>query len=584
MPEILGAVFFHPGHRSVSVGEGAAGVVDLRTRPGSGDGELRGAADISMASARLELDQRLGGTSWIVSARRSYLDVLRGGLEWFGLGELDLPYAFHDLSARFDAQLSDRYSLEASGLWEDDRLFGDLEGILERTNANWGNATGRVTLNSPFGPWRARHTIGLSRYRSHVEESGDTLTDGRPIPWSEPPADNRVMHVRLGTEIEPLAQPGQPAAWGTGYEVVFQNTHYDGPSPRFHPVRPDTTVRIFREEQSWTAAGWFETRLKAGPLVTIAPGLRVEGGSSIVREGAIRVAPRLAVRFAPGANTTLSASVSRTWQYLQSIAVAGPSAHPAFHASQFWLLAGDSSPAIRADIATVGAEQWLGRGWLASASAYHRHSIGMALPDPRKGAIAGRPLFVKGENDAHGLELHVRRVAGRWTGSVGYTLGESQNHALGHTYPATTDRRHRLEASTAFQLPAGLRAGVAYSGMTGSPYTRVQGRIRVQDCSYFGFECGAYAPVALEANAFRTPDYHSVDAILMLTRKIAGTQASVYLQLRNLMGRDNAITYIGSTYYVIPSPRARDQGTLVWVDQFEKGLPRLPLFGARVTF
>jgi hypothetical protein len=276
--------------------------------------------------------------------------------------------------------------------------------------------------------------------------------------------------------------------------------------------------------------------------------------------------------------------VSRAWQYLQSIALAGPSAHPAFHASHFWLLASDSAPAIRGDIITLGAEQWLGRGWLASVSAYHRHSTGVAMPDPATGPIAGRPLFVEGENDARGVELNVRRVAGRLTASVGYTLSESENEAAGLTFPASTDRRHRLDASAIFQLPAGLRAGLAYSGMTGSPYTRVQGRIRVQDCSYFGFECQAYSPVALEANALRTPDYQSVDAILMLTRPVGRAQVSAYLQLRNVLDRDNAVTYIGSVYRVIPADRPREPNTLVWEDRFEKGLPRLPLFGARISF
>ncbi|MCI0434256.1 MAG: carboxypeptidase-like regulatory domain-containing protein, partial [Gemmatimonadetes bacterium] len=171
-PEILGVVFFHPGVRPVSAAEGAAGVVDMRSRPGGGDGELKGVADVSMASAKLALEQQLGDgrASWIVAGRRSYFDLLRRGLGWLSLGDLDLPYAFHDLTGRLDVAVGKGSALEVSALWEEDRLFGDVEGVLERTRAHWGNAAGRVTLHTSLGGLRTSHTAALSRYAARVQE------------------------------------------------------------------------------------------------------------------------------------------------------------------------------------------------------------------------------------------------------------------------------------------------------------------------------------------------------------------------------------------------------------------------------
>ena len=582
-PDILGAVFFHPGYRSAAVSEGAAGVVDLRSRPGGGHGELRGAVDVSMASAKLQLDQRPSdAVAWIVSARRSWLDVLRGGLDWFDLEQVDLPYAFHDVASRVDIGLGERHALEASALWEDDRLFGNVEGILEGAHARWGNAAARVTLHSPFGPWRARHSVGVSRYRSTVQESGDSTTDGRLEPWVEPPADNRVLHVRLASEIEPAVATGAPARWGAGYEVILQQADYDGPQPRFHPVRPDTTVGVVRHERMWTAGAWAEARF-GDDRFTLVPGIRIESGSRVEGAGVVHVAPRLALRFAPNADLAISAAVSRTWQYLQSIALAGPSAHPVFHASQFWLLAGDSAPAIRADLATVGVEYWLANGWLASASAYVRHSDGVALPDPDSGRLAARRvLFVTGHNNARGVEAGIRRVSGRWTTSLGYTLSESVNEAGGWHYAASTDRRHRLDAAMALRVGAGLSLGAAYSAMTGAPYTRVIGRVRDSDCSLFGFACSTMGALIEAPNAMRTPVYRSLDAIATLTRRIGPVEASGYVQVRNVLGHDNAVTYAGSWYEVVPL--LRGETTIVWHDRFEQGLPRLPLLGARIVF
>ncbi|MCI0433604.1 MAG: TonB-dependent receptor [Gemmatimonadetes bacterium] len=581
-PEILGAVFFHPGVRSASMGEGAAGAVDLRSRAGGGNGEVRGAVDVSMASARLSLDQRPGdGFAWILSARRSYLDVFSDGLDLFNLGDVDLPFAFHDIAGRVDVRLSTRHTLEASGLWEDDRLFGDVSGVLEETAASWGNAAARVTLQSPLAGATARHTLGVSRYRALIREAEDLQPD-REDPWVEPASDNRILHVRLATEVAPEPRGAEPPAWRAGYEVVVQNARYDGPEPRFHPVRPDTTVRLMGEGRIWTAALWAERRWTIRDRLAIAPGLRVEGGTRVMNGGSIRLAPRLAMRLALSPSTSIAAAAGRSWQTLQALALAGPSAHPAFHASQFWLWAGDDAPAIRADVFTLGAEQWLGTGWIASANLFHRRATGVALPDPRPGPLANRPLFVTGENRARGFELGLRRMGACWTTGLGYTLGYSNMDAAELSFPATTDRRHRIDATAAVRLTDGLRLGAAYVAMTGAPYTRVQSRIRPGDCSLFGFGCSPQEAHVEAPNARRTPDYRSLDTSLTLTRAFGGFELSAYLQVRNVLDRDNASTYSGSVIV----PARRDGGTtrISWLDRFESGLRRMPLLGARVSF
>jgi hypothetical protein len=578
-PDVLGAVFLHPGVRSASLGDGAAGAVELLTRPGGGAGAVRGTADISMATAKLALEQRPGDgdAAWIVAARRSYLDVLTRGLDWIGLGEdLDLPYAFHDITARLDLPVGRASGLEASGLWEDDRLFGDVQGVLESTAARWGNAAGRLTLHGPLGPLAARHTVGGSRYRARIRGTrGDG--DPRSAPWVEPPSDNRIEYVRIAAELGPRAAAGP--AWLAGYELTSQAVRYDGPEPRFHPIRPDTAARVTGSGRLRTAALWGDVRLQAGP-VAAQPGLRVEAGDAVANGGAVRVSPRLAVRWAVGDGTFIAAGLGRTYQYLQALALAGPSPHPAFHASQFWLWADPVTPAVRADVATLGAEQWLGM-WLVSATGYVRRAAGVALPDPEPGPVADRPLFVTGTNRAHGVEAAVRRTTGPWTASLAWAWGESTMEAAGRTFPAATDRRHRVDAALGARLPAGLRAGVAWTAMTGAPFTRVLTRAADVDCSLFGFACGQHGGVVQAPNAERTPDYGSLDAGLWWSRAVRGAELSAYVQVRNILGRDNASTYSGSRAAVVA---ARGERTLVWDDLFERGLPRMPLIGARVAF
>jgi hypothetical protein len=153
--------------------------------------------------------------------------------------------------------------------------------------------------------------------------------------------------------------------------------------------------------------------------------------------------------------------------------------------------------------------------------------------------------------------------------------------AAGLHFPSTTDQSHRLDAVGGVRLGGGLRLAAAYAAVSGAPYTRVLSRLRADECSAFGFVCSA-SPARLESpNAQRAADYRSLDASLTWTRTVSALEISAYVQVRNVLNRDNAITYTGSTPVLMRATRQQD---IVWQDRFESGLPRMPLVGARIAF
>ena len=128
-----------------------------------------------------------------------------------------------------------------------------------------------------------------------------------------------------------------------------------------------------------------------------------------------------------------------------------------------------------------------------------------------------------------------------------------------------------------------LRLAAAFTSMSGAPFTRAYALTR-EDCTTFGFGCSNPDGSYVEApNAERTPAYHSLDASAQWSRAIGHSEIAVYLQVRNVLGRDNASTYSGSR--VIRRVQTRvGQTAFVFDDRFEAGLPRLPMAGLRVTF
>lgn len=620
-PEALGAVFFHPGVRPASLPEGSAGAVDLRSRPGGGDGSVRGVADLSLATAKLALDQDVAGRgSWVVAGRRSHLGLLSGGLSRVGLDTLDLPYRFHDLTGRVDLELTGRTRLEASGLWEEDRLHGDVEGVVERTRARWGNAVGRATLRTELGGLGLGQTVGGSRFLARTDEHLVRTREPAQA-WTEPASWNEIRHLQLAGEVTPAprsgarragsaatsahsgssgassggpsrtdssdsARAGPPSGgapvWSLGYDIAFSDHRYDGPVPRFHAVRPDTTGQIRHQGALAVAGLWGETRLRVNDRLVLGPGGRVEAGEAPANGAPVRVSPRVAARWAVSPDASFSVAAGRSWQYIQAIGLAGPSIHPAFHASHFWVLASERSPAVRSDIVSLGGERWLGSGWLVSATVFARRATGVTVPDPRPGRLRGRPLFVEAENTARGVDTAFRRIGAGWSASLGYAYGVSELEAAGWRYPSPADRRHTLDAMAGVRLTRSLRLAGAFTAMSGSPFTRAYTR-SPQDCNTFGFGCddpeGSWVE---EPNAERTPPYQSLDASLQWSRAVGRLDLSAYAQVRNVLGRENAVTYAGT----VPIGRTgRDAGSRVlWDDRFEAGLPRLPLLGLRVTF
>lgn len=579
-PEVLGSVFLHPGVRPASSAEGAAGVVDLRSRAGSGGGALRGVGDISMASTKLVLEQSVADQafSWIVAGRRSHLDVLAGGARLLGLDTLDLPYVFHDVAARVDIAPGGDVRIEASGLLEEDRLTGDVAGVLERTLARWGNAAGRVTVHVPVRSVVLSHTLGASRFHVRTEERIVRTRSTVPS-WVEPASRNGIGYVHVTGAVAPMAG----THWSMGWDVARLKVDYDGSFPRHYAARPDT-ARWLRYERELTMAGvWGDLRVPIGGRVTLNPGLRLETGGTVPDAGWVRAAPRITARVTVSPEQTLSISAGRAWQHVQAIAVAGPSVHPAFHAAHFWVWPDARTPAIRADVINIGTERWLGRHWLGSANGWARRSTGLALPDPAPGPLGRRPLFVTGRNDAHGVEMTLRRMGASWSTSLGYTYGMSEIAIGAERFPAPADRRHVFDGTFAIRLRDGLRAAAAYTAMSGAPFTRAYS-IAPGDCSAFGFGCDS--PVGTsqiqQHNAERTPDYRALDVSLHWTRPVGRMELSVYGQVRNVLGRDNASTYAGSA----PVGRTVDDaGTaIVWHDRFESGLRRVPLAGLRLAF
>jgi hypothetical protein len=600
-PDAVGAASFHPGVQPASTVGGAAGTLDLRSRRGTGDAEggLQGLGELSLVSARLALDGPFAGGrgAWMLAARRTYLDWLVDGIgKLIGDPEVFLPYAFSDLAARVDYQLDPERSLEVSGLFERDRLSGDLPDVVQGNTMAWGNAAGRATLSAPLWGGSARHTLGMSRFASRIRRHASPYDSVYSAP-DAPASDNAVAYGILSGE---WARPPRAGAssWSVGYQLERYAADYTGPglNPYIRHAPEDTLIR----SALTVGAIWGERRLRPWQSLTVDAGMRLEVSEALRTAGPLRLAPRISARYQPAPSLLLSAGLGRSFQYTHSLA-GRDGARFGFGlllpGSDLWILAGNEVPAIRSDAATAGVESWIGNAWLASVNSYVRWQNGLAVPDPTPGSLPDRPLFVPGTGRARGLEVSARKLAGRWTASVGYSYAVSEIEAAGLRYHAPTERRHTLDATSMLRLGQSFRVGAAYAAASGAPYARMlSGSVICED---------RYDPEARRTvdgpcrwvdlprigapGAHRTPAYQSLDLLVDWQRAFRRWEFGAYLQLRNAFNRSNPGAYLGFNEEYCPPGVSCWSGSGVshgyrQQDEFLPGAPILPLFGFRIAF
>lgn len=585
----VGTVWFHPGVRSAAIGEGAAGVIDLRSRPAYGDGELNLQADASLATAGITLDQRVleGRGGWMLSGRRSYLDWL-SDLARRAAGQEDarFPYHFTETSGRVDGRISEAHAVEATWLWEGDELTSaSSDG--DPIRADWGNALARVSWSADLGSYNLQHTVGGSSHRGLVrlDPALSDLASAEALRRSETTMEYATLRGTLWPDAAPMAGP----PWTIGYDVVGQRVRYHGPIPLSVPaaetaVRPEVAESVWPDSMpvSWESelplvALWGERLWSPTDRLAIRGGLRAEVGGEIRDALPVRLAPRVTVRFTPVPELALSAGLARVLQYSQAVAPGGVQL-ASLVSTDAWLLAGPSVPAIRSHLATAGLEVWLAPDRIVTVNGFGRFADGIVIPNPQPGPVLRRsPSLVIGHNAATGLEVSVRQLAGPLTGSAAYSLTRSRISASGMEFPSAADRTQVLNATGMVHPLRGLRMGAAFTAATGVPFTTA-----VSDPASCAAEPGCDPagplPWAGEPNATRGPAYVSLDLLMDWSMKLGDYEVAVYGQLRNILGRENATVYVGDGSGCLVVGCSTDDLR----NAYERGVPRLPVIGIRV--
>ena len=524
--DMIRDVAFSSGGFPVRWGDRLSSVMDISFREGDRN-RMAAQADLNFTGFGGLLEGPLGGSgSWLLSARRSYLDLLVSAID---IGTSVAPW-YGDAHAKLVYDLNPEHRLSFIGLWSDDHNDPDAETAAENDMQYYGrqdvyNATAGLT-------WRAlwdADTYSESslswtgmRFRENFLRTGsDALL-----------LDNRSDEHWIALRTRTRHRLARGMAIEAGADVKLLRNSYDN---RYGGV-PDLLGAaqpplLAAGDGDATVGGLFATlQLTPADALDLSIGLRAQHNSV---NDALTLQPRASAVLRLSERFAMSAAGGVYAQSLPLLLVAQNAAHRAL-------------PDPRALHGVLGASYLLTADTRMTLEGYVKRydrlpvdpaAPGMLVVDEmsyRYGFFsAHEQLVAKGEAESRGIELIVQKKLARDFYGLASAGWSSARYAGldGVERARVYDNRLLFSVEGGYKPSASWEFSLRWIYAGGAPYTPIDPvasravRQEVLD--------------ATRINALRRPDYHSMN--IRVDRRFHFTRSSLvlYISVWNLYDRRN---------------------------------------------
>ena len=534
-------------------------VLDITMKDGNNK-KYQADGGIGLLSSRLTLQGPVqkNKSSFIVSGRRTYIDVLSDPF----IGEENAfngsGYYFYDLTTKINYRLSDKDRLYLSG------YFGrDVFNFANSKNGfaiqiPWGNATTSLRWNHLFNDKLFMNTsLIFSDYRFEfnlAQQDFELKIFSGINDWN--------------TKVDFLYQPNQrhTIKFGTNYTYhEFTPGNATGKSGEV-VFEPEEIFRQYSNE----GALYFSDDFEISDVLKVHAGLRY---SSFQHSGYIsfrdyikndfsgsddnyrHMEPRLSFRYKLSTSSSIKGAYTQNYQYIHLASTSSVSLP-----TDLWV---PSSKAIEpkfADQFAFGYFKNLNDNmYETSIEAYYKEMTNLieykegVLPEDNTNSNSD-DAFTFGDGDSYGLEFLVKKNKGKTTGWIGYTWSKTTRFFdevnNGNAFPAKYDRRHDLSITATHKYSNKWTFSGVFVYATGNSITLPTERYVIGENIYTEFT---------SRNGFRIDPYHRLDIGATYTpKKKRKYQSSWNFSIYNLYSRKNPYFI----YFALEAPEGVD-GSLV---------------------
>lgn len=546
-PDAIASVELLAGALPARVGDRLGGVVDVQTRDGGRD-RLRAAGSVGLLSSRATLDGPLPGGrgSYLVSARRTYVDLFTAAARQLGLISSSLPYGFTDAHVKVVHDVGNGGSVSGS-------LYVDRESVdvtpsmqvSENLQWGWGSTTAAFRYRQPLGATLLGQVhAGFSSFGGTFR-TGDELREragGGPEPSGGLKLDARtgVRDLLAGAELTWYRRTHQTRA---GVQLDAYRFGYDVQST-------DEELRQYfpafaREDRLWTVAGYVEDEWAPASALRLRGGVRVLHTST----GATAVMPRVGFSLAVTPRLTLLGGAGRYAQALHSL----KDEESVFSSLMAYDFFAPAPPGVGLSLGTdlVAGVEWASGSTTLRVDGYLKEQQRVPLApipeEPLRAPVLVPEGALASRGTARGAEVLARHAWGRGGLSVSYSLGTAEREVEGERFTPRFARLHRLDANAYTALGSRGQGSLRLLWATGQPYTPAVSQLPGfrYDPSSGTFTTEQGAVVLGDHNSARLPGYFRVDLSARRTfaRRWFGraTTLTPYLQILNVLNTRNVL-------------------------------------------
>lgn len=498
-------------------------VLDVAMKDGNmNEWEARGGVGLIASRISVEGPIQKDKASFMLSARRTYIDALikpfiSKSSSFYGSG-----YYFYDLNTKLNYTFSDKDRLYLSGYFGRDVFtFRNRERAFN-ADIPWGNSTATIRWNHVFNPKLFANTTVV--YNDYKFSFGAAQQD------FELKLSSGIRDVTTKADFDYFVSPKHKLKFGglwtyhtfvpnvlsgrqgeTTFSPNNSNTKYAHETGLY--IQDDWSVS---DKLKLNAGLRWSGFAQTGPyksFTTDADGNKLD--STVYNRGERvkmyqGIEPRLTIRYTLNAQSSLKFAVNRNQQFIHLVSNAG-STLP----TDLWVPSTlRVKPQLSWQYAAGYFRNFSDNTWETSVEVYYkdmqnqieyREGYTPSLKDPEE-------EFTFGKGWSYGAEFYVNKAKGRLTGWVGYTLSWTWRKFPGLNdglkFPAKYDRRHDLSVVGIYELNRNWKLSSVFVYGTGNATTLPERFYLVE---------GVLTQEYSKVNAYRLPAYHRLDVAATYT-------------------------------------------------------------------
>ncbi|MBN2103284.1 TonB-dependent receptor [bacterium] len=503
---------------------------------------FEGVAHLSLLSASSTLQGPWKYGSWMISGRRTYLDLAAK------IADVDLPYYFYDGHAKINLDINKKNQASLSFYAGNDLLDLGEEGM--NVNLDWGNKTFSAQWMHLFNSKLFSHFIMAgSRYASNTRVKFDKVEFG------------------ILNQITDLATKGiLTYSPNTRHSVDFG---FEFKSLKFDLDYKVVDTKYINNFSGVYFSGFMQDNIKITPLTIIQTGLRLDHYTD---GNYTRLDPRFSIQQILNENMNIKLSYGMYHQFLNLVEQEGMSF------ASMWFPVDKTFEPGKSQHYIAGLHYDNKTTFSIDIEAYYKYYDNIAEYDLYRNEDeliedqTASSQFLSGIGKAYGTDVYIRNRLGKLEGWLGYSLCWTKKQVNGYNfskwYFPTYDRRHTITLIQDYHLNKHWRINAAFKYGSGQPYTEATAWYEAMD------QAGRihYETLEGEKNVYRLPDYHRLDIGLFYTQKVVGKKTEFFVQVVNVYNRKNILF---RTYSMIENPPTVQDISM---------LPIIPTLGVSVYF